>query len=88
METRARKTAAGGGREADFEGGGEGVTMTVSLTPSRPNPNNREMLDLFGQAVQILVDNGMPLPCTFRSGIKENVIEITATLAEETPAQP
>ena len=49
---------------ANWGGGGEGVTVNVNPAPARPNPSKRKMLDLFGEAVQILIDNGMQLPQT------------------------
>jgi hypothetical protein len=47
---------------ANWGGGDTGVTVSVSPAPARPNPKGRQLLDLFSQAVQILVDHGMPLP--------------------------
>jgi hypothetical protein len=43
-------------------GGDTGVTVNVNPAPTRRDPGKKETLDLFEQAVQILVDNGMKLP--------------------------
>jgi len=77
LERRARE---------DFGGGGEAVTVNVNPAPTRPNPDKKQMLDLFGQAVQILVDNGMELPKPVMLEHEgQKAIETTATPAEETP---
>ena len=51
--------------------------MTVSPALGRPNPSKLELFDQFGQAVHILVDNGMPLSRTAllehkREGVENN----------------
>jgi hypothetical protein len=76
---------------ANWGSGGEGVTVNVNPAPARPEPKPREMLDLFSQAVQILVDNGMKLPEVVdfsKSG--QEAIETTATpvLAESGAPAP
>jgi hypothetical protein len=53
LERRARE---------DFGGGDPVVTVNVNPEPRRPNPGKKELLNLFDQAVQILVDNGMKIP--------------------------
>jgi hypothetical protein len=71
LERRARE---------DFGGGDPVVTKNVNPAPRRPNPGKKELLNLFDQAVQILVDNGMKLrePVMLEhEGTK--AIEITAT---------
>jgi hypothetical protein len=75
LERRARE---------DFGHTDPHVTVNVNPAPARPNPNKKQMLDLFGQAVQILVDNRMKLPepvMLEHHGQKE--IETTATLTAE-----
>jgi hypothetical protein len=62
------------------------VTVNVNPPTTRREPGKKEMLDLFQQAVQILVDNGMKLP---ESAMLEyqgrKAVEVTAKPAE-TPA--
>jgi hypothetical protein len=53
LERRARE---------DFGNHEPAVTVNMNSAPARPRPNKKEMLDLFSQAVQILVDNGMKVP--------------------------
>ena len=75
LERRARE---------DFGGHGDGVTVNVNPAPTRAEPSKGQMLDLFSQAVQILVDNGMKLPESLdfsRQGQK--AIDTTATPVEE-----
>lgn len=43
-------------------GSDAGVTVNVNLEPARREPGKKELLNLFEQAVKILVDNGMKLP--------------------------
>jgi hypothetical protein len=70
---------------ANWGSSGEGVTVNVNPAPARRDPSDKEVLDLFEQAVQILVDNGMKLP---ESAIIEyqgqKAIETTAKTAETT----
>ena len=74
LERRARE---------DFGRGGEAVTVNVNPAPARRDPGKKEMLDLFSQAIQILIDNGMKLP---ESAMLEyqgrKAIETTAKTAE------
>jgi hypothetical protein len=81
LERRARE---------DFGGGGEGVTVNVNPAPARRDPGKKEMLDLFSQAIQILIDNGMKVPTepVLLDHQGQKAIETTATLVEESPAQP
>jgi hypothetical protein len=68
----------------DFGGGDHGVTVNVNPAPTRPEPKKGQLLDLFSQAVQILVDNGMKLPEVVDfSESGQKAIETTATPAEE-----
>ncbi|MGC2495935.1 DUF7681 family protein [Candidatus Binatus sp.] len=54
LERRARE---------DFgDGGNAGVTVNVNPPVARRNPGKKEMLSMYEQVVQILVDNGMKLP--------------------------
>jgi hypothetical protein len=73
LERRARE---------DFGGGGEGVTVNVNPPPTRREPGKKEMLDLFSQAIQILVDNGMKVPT------EPTVLEHQGQKAIETTAKP
>ena len=66
---------------ANWGGGGEGVTVNVNPAPRRREPSKKETLDLFGQAVQILVENGMKLP-------EPAMLEHPGTKAIETTAKP
>jgi hypothetical protein len=77
LERRARE---------DFGGGSEGVTVNVNPPPTRRDPGKKEMLDLFEQAVKILVDNGMKLPeSATLEYLGQSAIETTAKTSE-TPA--
>ena len=72
---------------ANWGNGGEGgVTVNVNPAPARPNPGKKELLDLFAQGIQILVDNGMKVPePILLANQGQKAIETTATLVE-TPA--
>jgi hypothetical protein len=72
LERRARE---------DFGHTDSGVTVNVNPAPARREPGRKEMLNLFYQAVQILVDNGMELP-------KPAMLEHPGTKAIETTAKP
>jgi hypothetical protein len=64
-------------------GGDAGVTVNVNPTPTRREPGKKEMLNLFEQAVQILVDNGMKLPeSAMREYQGRMAIEATAKTAD------
>jgi hypothetical protein len=75
LERRARE---------DFGHTDPGVTVNVNPAPTRPNPSKREKLDLFRQAIQILVDNGMKVPTepTLLEHQGQKAIEVTAKPAE------
>jgi hypothetical protein len=60
---------------------GTDVTVNVNPAPVRKDPGKKEMLDLFSQAVQILVDNGMKLP-------EPRTLEHEGQKAIETTATP
>lgn len=66
---------------ANWGGGGEGVTVNVNPAPPRREPGKKEMLDLFREAVQILVDNGMKVP-------EPAMLDHQETKAIETTAKP
>jgi hypothetical protein len=78
LERRARE---------DFGNTGTDVTVNVNPAPPRKDPGKKEMLDLFSQAIQILVDNGMKVPSepTVLEHQGQKAIETTAVLV---PAQP
>lgn len=62
-------------------GGTEGVTVSVNPAPAPPNPRRRRHLDLCSLAVQILVDNGIPLPQPKINHQGQKVSEILSTSA-------
>ncbi len=72
---------------ADFGPNEPGVTVNVNPAPPRREPSRKEMLDLFAEAIQILVDNGMEVPTQPRvlEHQGQKAIEATAKPAE-TPA--
>ncbi|MGA9474975.1 MAG: hypothetical protein WBV36_21075 [Terriglobales bacterium] len=60
--------------------------MNVNPPVARRNPGKKEMLSMYEQVVQILVDNGMKLPeSAILEYLAQNAIEVTAKPAE-TPA--
>jgi hypothetical protein len=66
---------------ANWGSGGAGVTVNVNPPTTRREPGKKEMLDLFEQAVQILVDNGMKLP-------ESAMLEYQGQKAMEVTAKP
>jgi hypothetical protein len=74
LERRARE---------DFGNAGPSATVNVTPAPARPKPKKKELLNLFSEAVQILVDNGMKLPETAMLEHQgQKAIETTAKLVE------
>ena len=68
---------------ANWGSGGGGVTVNVNPPTTRREPGKKEMIDLFEQAVQILVDNGMKLPESAMLEYQgQKAIEVTAKPAE------
>jgi hypothetical protein len=65
----------------DFGNTAAAVQVNVNPAPARPNPSRKEKLNLFQQAVQILVDNGMKVPTepTVLEHDGQKAIETTAT---------
>jgi hypothetical protein len=64
----------------DFGNADPGVTLNPNPVPRRPNPSKGQLLDLFSEAVQILVDNGMKVPQPAMLEHQEQTpIETTAT---------
>ena len=77
LERRARE---------DFGNHDPAVTVNVNPPTTRREPGKKETLDLFAQAVQILVDNGMELPKpVVLEHQGQKAIETTAT-SVDTPA--
>ena len=73
LERRARE---------DF-GSGAGVTVNVSPAPTRRDPGKKKILNVFEQAVLILLENGMKLPeWAIQEYLSQKAIETTAKPAE------